>query len=93
MRKLKKHEKININKNTEKVKPFRSFYLTQEEIYRLEDFKNRNGGRLVSNDESEMILKDFLEARGMGSLLYPELERNDWSGYIRVFDNGLFWMV
>lgn len=93
MRKLKKHERINMNKNTGNVRPFRSFLLSSQEIERLEDFKNRNGGRLISNDESEIILKDFLEARGMGALLYPELERDDWSGYVRVFDNGLLWMV
>lgn len=93
MRKLKKHEKISLNKKTERIKPYRSFYLTSDEMVRLNDFKNRHGGKIVTNDESEQILKDFLDSRGMGALLYPDLERDDWSGYVKVWDGGLMWLL
>lgn len=93
MRLLKKHDKINLSKNSERIRPFRSFYLNQDEFDRIEDFKNRNGGKLITNQESEQILRDILEARGMESLLYPELERDDWSGYVTVWEDGMLWML
>ena len=93
MRILKKPDKINVNKNTGKVEPYRTFYLTDDEIARIKDLPKDNAGNIKSNKLSEELLKDILDVRGMGSLLYPEREIDDWTGYVRVLDSGMIWLL
>jgi hypothetical protein len=93
MRLLKKHDKINFNKHTEKIEPYRSFYLTEEECEKIRALPADESGLIFSSKETEELLKDILDARGMGSLLYPPLERDDWSGYVKLLPDGLFWML
>lgn len=92
MRLVKKASKIVKNERTEKIEPFRSFYLTPEEVERYVALPENDGVKVTSR-ESEAFLKDVLDARQMGSLLYPEREQDDWSGYVTVLDGGLCWLL
>lgn len=93
MRLLKKPYRIQINKNTQSVEPFRSFWLTNEEIKKIDELPKDSDGSIKTNRESENLLKEILQTRDMENLLYPEQEKDDWSGYVQLLDDGLFWML
>jgi len=93
MRLLKKWTRLNYDEKRQRIEPFRTFYLTGDELRRVKELPIGDDGNIISSHDSEALLKEILEARGMGSLLYPDLERDDWSGYVKVFDSGLFWML
>lgn len=92
MRLLKKWDKITRNPRTDNIEPYRQFNLTTEEIEQFMALRRTEAGEIISSKESEELLKQFLDARGMGSLLYPELERDDWSGYVACDSTGKFYM-
>jgi hypothetical protein len=93
MRLLKKWDRINTNPLTDKVEPFRSFKLTVDEIEKLRELPVDSNGIIISSNISENFLKEILISRQMESLLYPELEKDDWSGYCKLWPDGTFWML
>lgn len=93
MRLLKKWDKIQYDSSRERINPFRTFYLTSDEIEKINDLPKDSKGEIITSQDSEDLLKEILTSRGMQSLLYPALERDDWSGYVKLHDSGLFWML
>lgn len=93
MRILKKWEKITFNDVTGDVEPFRQFRLTEDEYAKVAALKENDVGMISSTDTSEALLLELLAARQMESLLYPELERLDWSGYCVLRADGTFLML
>ena len=93
MRKLKKWEKITFNERTGNLEPFRSFALNQDEMEKVSKLLVNDFGMIESDDTTEEVLMEILQTRSMESLMYPELERLDWSGYCVLRNDGTLLML
>lgn len=83
MRQVKRWGKVNLNKNTGRLEPFRVIVLDSEELKEVVPLADPSG-KIMTTEESEQILHRILKKRGMESLLYPKRELDDWSGYCHL---------
>lgn len=90
MRLRKEPNRISISERTEKVEYFRTLKVTNSEAEKLGALPKDERGFIESSEESEALLLEMLTSREMGHLLYPEVEKDKWSGYVRWEGETLF---
>lgn len=78
---------ITIDEKTDRIAPFRTLLLDAEELSVIESLELD-----YPSVESEQILKNILDKRGMGHLMDSDKDLEKWSGYVILHGNEL-WLI
>jgi hypothetical protein len=86
MRLKKDPTAINFNTDRQRVDPFRTIALDDDELERVRALQNE------TSPESDKLLREILERRGMESLYDSSLKKDRWSGYVMLSGKEL-WLL